>query len=502
MTDRPFPPGSSLIAYLRDSGGMNQDQSVDQQERQLRAWCEQRGYQLLRIFADARRSGTTTAGREQFDEMIRWLLAGQSVAGVIFWSYARFAREVNDSQYYLAGLRRVGYQVLSILEPIPEGNVGIIVEAAHQFAAAEYSAKLRKEITRGLRNLAVAHHAWPNPIRPPFGYKFVPFQIGIRRGTNEPHMAKRLVIDPETAPVVQKAFDLRVAGYSRIEINQQLHIYKQYSPIRDLLSNRIYIGILDYGDITVENFCEPLIDFETWQAVQSIEADTRERYAPRSDRSSYLLSGLVFCAVCKGHLFGKKKKRLSRVTYYYSCDTRKQPDGLCVAPYIRADILDDIIVRKLLKIADRPEILLDLQREQERRQAAADAAVELERLRSELSKADQAAKRAARAITAIGDTPELLDELKAVKGRQADLRDQIGRLERVAAVVSLQEVQDLAGLLRAALQSGDFRRRQLAVRAAVDRIETVIQPYGDRITGTIALTLGGFIRFEEPYTPN
>jgi hypothetical protein len=35
----PFPPGSLIAAYLRDSGGEEQDLSVLEQENEIRKWC-------------------------------------------------------------------------------------------------------------------------------------------------------------------------------------------------------------------------------------------------------------------------------------------------------------------------------------------------------------------------------------------------------------------------------------------------------------------------------
>lgn len=37
-TSQPFPPGSCIVAYLRDSGGERQELSTGQQEAEIRAW--------------------------------------------------------------------------------------------------------------------------------------------------------------------------------------------------------------------------------------------------------------------------------------------------------------------------------------------------------------------------------------------------------------------------------------------------------------------------------
>lgn len=111
----PFPPGTPVVAYLRDSGGTDQDLSVDQQESAVRAWCLDAGLQLTRIFHDDARPGSSVVGRDAFLKMIAYFHHSQvPERGVILWKYSRFSRDIDDAQYYKADLRRLGYQIYSI----------------------------------------------------------------------------------------------------------------------------------------------------------------------------------------------------------------------------------------------------------------------------------------------------------------------------------------------------------------------------------------------------
>jgi len=58
----PFQPGSLVAAYLRDSGGNDQDVSTIRQEDELRTWCDVNHVQLTRVFKDVARSGTSIVG--------------------------------------------------------------------------------------------------------------------------------------------------------------------------------------------------------------------------------------------------------------------------------------------------------------------------------------------------------------------------------------------------------------------------------------------------------
>ena len=45
-----LPPGSLVIAYLRDSGGRNQEDSIGQQERVLIDYCQKHRLILSKIY--------------------------------------------------------------------------------------------------------------------------------------------------------------------------------------------------------------------------------------------------------------------------------------------------------------------------------------------------------------------------------------------------------------------------------------------------------------------
>ncbi len=116
---KSLPPGSHVIAYLRDSGGDKQELSTGQQRTEVQAYCKKHGLVLVEIFEDAARSGTSTAKREEFERMIDQCKQEGYVEGLLVWNFARFARNVNDAMYHKADLRRRGITVHSMTDEIP-----------------------------------------------------------------------------------------------------------------------------------------------------------------------------------------------------------------------------------------------------------------------------------------------------------------------------------------------------------------------------------------------
>ncbi len=66
MTDRrsPFPPGTRLFAYLRDSGHEDQELSIIQQEKEIRTWCTDHDPILDHIYTDEAQPVTSDEKRQ------------------------------------------------------------------------------------------------------------------------------------------------------------------------------------------------------------------------------------------------------------------------------------------------------------------------------------------------------------------------------------------------------------------------------------------------------
>src|SRR5262249_49814 len=97
-----LPAGSRLWVYVRHSPG--EKQTIDSQLAGMNAWFAENGWQVARTFADEAIEGSRE-DRPQFQAMIA--LARQEVRqvdGIALWSFARFARDQLDAQFYKAEL--------------------------------------------------------------------------------------------------------------------------------------------------------------------------------------------------------------------------------------------------------------------------------------------------------------------------------------------------------------------------------------------------------------
>jgi DNA invertase Pin-like site-specific DNA recombinase len=86
--------------YFRDSGGDEQERSVDQQRRVAEEYCQRHHLVLVKVFADEARPDGTVIGREAFDDLIHYCRqyapsakrrAPDAPDGILLWDLKRFA---------------------------------------------------------------------------------------------------------------------------------------------------------------------------------------------------------------------------------------------------------------------------------------------------------------------------------------------------------------------------------------------------------------------------
>ena len=119
----PLAPGARVWSYLRVSGDEQADRGlpIAGQRRAHQEYADRHGLIIVRWFVDEAKSGGSTVGRDAFNDMV-YLARQQPRAadGILLWDLKRFARNITDSQFYKADLRRRGWTG-SPIAPLPGG---------------------------------------------------------------------------------------------------------------------------------------------------------------------------------------------------------------------------------------------------------------------------------------------------------------------------------------------------------------------------------------------
>jgi len=501
-----LPSGSTLWTYLRDSGGPMQDRSVAQQKAEVLAFCERYGLNLTLIFADEARSGGTVVGREHFNEMIDLSSKHESSLpdGLLIWNYARFARDLDDSQFYKSVLRKRGFVIHSMTDPIPEGPYGQIVEIIIDIANQEKKRQVSRDARRGLQDLVTVFGCVPG--NPPAGFMRQPMEIGLRRDGSV-RTAARWVPDPAMIVRIQTAFKMRVSGSSLADINAETRLFTSLTSYQTFWANKIYIGTLVYGTLTIENYCKPMIDLATWTNCQIISARYTQRAQlksvadhPRRVGSKHLLSGLIRCGRCGSPLWAHTTKKKNGDIQSYRC-TRGSRRRDCDLPHLPAYSLEQGIINKLSEILRDPDYYTQSYRALQRRQTQRLEELEQKRigLQSDLTAVRNKMNNITAAIADRGHSRPLLDRLEALEAEQTELKTALIEIKTAQETplqnLSDEQLQAYALHMADLITTADPHARRVILQGLVSEIR--MDRHDDQLTGEMVI----YMDTEDEATP-
>lgn len=400
------------FAYIRVSTDDQLDYSPDSQLRLLKDYATQHDMIITSVFKDLGISGRQAKKRPQFQEMIDRAKRGECDA-ILVWKYSRFARNQEESVIYKSMLRKMGVDVISISEELPEDWLAShLVEAVYEIMDEQYSRNLSVEVKRGMQQKAM-EGGYNGPI--PIGY------IKEKGSDTIP------VPDPVYAPVIERIFDEYLSGKALSDIAYRLNADGfrtkrggkfENRVISYILRNPFYTGHVrfNYYDkesktynadpIIVKAKHEPIIPQKIFDKAQHIYQTTNlSKRKPRTAASvKHWLSGVVKCSVCGGSL-GYHAVNKSVKTAHFAC--WKSAKGQCKnGSYANASQLEQAVIDGFTRIANSPEL------NYERIPADSKADKNLEYYNNLLSKLDKKEKRIKEAYINGIDT---LEEYKANK---------------------------------------------------------------------------------------
>ncbi len=282
--------------YVRVSTDDQRDNgySIDSQLRMIKEYCEKNDYSIVDVYNDAGHSGKDLL-RPEMQRLIKDIKA-KKIDKLVAIKVDRLTRNNYDGFWLLNYCEEHDVKIELILEPydVSTANGEMIFGMNLVFGQRE-----RKEIgartKRAMEEMALEK---VHPSKAPYGYI---------RNSETGH----LEIEPIEAQVVKDIFELCKQGKSTrgietilVQDNAYLKNGKWRSDrVYKILTNSIYIGVFEYGKykrkpqdiLKVENYCEPIIDMETWNITRkNLEKNKHSNYGEHI----HLFTGIVKCPNC------------------------------------------------------------------------------------------------------------------------------------------------------------------------------------------------------------
>ena len=352
--------------------------SIVNQRLLLERYAQTNGFEKTIFLADDGYSGTNF-DRPSWKKVIE-MIERDEVETLIVKDMSRLGREyLQVGQLTELYLPAKGVRFIAIND-----GVDSLVESSTDFNpirnwANELHAKESSKKVRAVKKLQAERGERLGGM-PPYGYR--------KRSSD----TKAIVPDEDTAPVVQRIFELCASGKGPNQIariltdekvvNPSNYWHRKYgishrhldttrpynwsgSTVTGILNNKVYLGHMqglrntsisyknkkhilrpESEQILVENTHEALVSQERWDIVQTVRQ--HKKRTPKQLDEPNMFSGLVYCADCGKPLVLHRASTMKKTRYNFQCYTfGKRGKGNCSPHHIREMdlmkiVLDDI----------------------------------------------------------------------------------------------------------------------------------------------------------------
>ena len=343
--------------------------SIENQKLMMTRYAYDRGWIIKEIYQDDGFTGTNQK-RPAFQRMMKDVKAG-FINTILIKDLSRLGRNYlevgNLAEVFLP---EYDCELISLNEPMDDMMVfrNWFNEQHSKTTSIKVKAAKRTVALSGKYQTAI----------PPYGY------------IKDPNNYRQLLIDTNTAHIIQKIFQLRADGIGyrgiAIKLNKEGmktprdYYYEQknsepknnnkywnYITIRKILNNETYIGNVVYGKtatksykdkkilntpydewIRKENMHEPIISKELWEKAHRFK---RKNYRTKTTKNGtrHLFSGIIKCADCGSNMRSKGVK-----TGAYVCDYYGRCGAIaCSSHYIQEKYLIEAVISKVQEHAKK-----------------------------------------------------------------------------------------------------------------------------------------------------
>jgi DNA invertase Pin-like site-specific DNA recombinase len=283
--------------------------SPAQQRDRILAWMKAFGYEVGEVFEELDQSGARK-DRPMLMAAVERVESGHS-DGIVVAKLDRFGRSLVDGLQLIDRIQDAGGTFASVQDGFDlRTDTGRLVLRI-MLSMAEYELERVRSNWHDAKARAVMRGVHPSA-RPPFGYR--------REGRGGP-----LFVDDRNGPLVTALFRRRVElreSYSqlarwlggegaRTSAGRALWSLRG---VKDIIRNRVYLGIAYAGATENPDAHPALVDYETWRAAQR----TGQQTIPRSEHPSPL-SGLMRCAGCRYVMRAERRVRAGDEVWIFSC---------------------------------------------------------------------------------------------------------------------------------------------------------------------------------------
>jgi len=366
---------TALYCRLSQEDALQGDSNSIQNQRSiLEKYAVDRGFRNLEFYVDDGYSGTSFQ-RPGFQRMLSDVEAGK-IGVIITKDLSRLGRNYLEAGRYIEmvfpeyGVRYIAINDQVDTNDAESNDLMPFRNVFNEWYARDTSKKIRAVVqnkySRGERYSASV----------PYGYTYDKAQ-------------KKLIVNPDTAPIVKQIYAWCMEGMGPTKIAKLLTEKSVLTPkgyecqrkgdltypaptvwnieaVINILGYREYIGDTILGKTRSKSYKEKktielppeewkifegtheaIIDRDTWEAVQRIR-ENRRRYCKTGEKDKF--AGLVVCADCGKIMYNIRAKTLTHIQESFVCGNYRRKTKSCTAHFIRTVILEKLVLENIREV--------------------------------------------------------------------------------------------------------------------------------------------------------
>ena len=290
--------------------------SLGEQEEKLKQLCDYKGYEVYKVYCDAGISAKDMEHRPKFQEMLKDMKDGK-INYIVAYKLDRVTRSVRDLEELISQLEKYNTYLVCDRDDVNTSTANGRFFVRMLTVLSQLEIEIVSERTKFGLNGAIKSGHLPGQLA-----------LGFKKDGN-----KKTIIDPATAPIVKRVFDLYLQGKTFLQIsnifNEEKVLNKNWKDthIERIINNRLYMG--DYEmykrlkewknvePVIYMNVVEPIIPRYIWEECQAQKIINQRTYTRDRVYTFFQKLKCPKCGMimkCKGS-GGKRKKYV-----YYNCE--------------------------------------------------------------------------------------------------------------------------------------------------------------------------------------
>lgn len=290
--------------------------SLGEQEEKLKQLCDYKGYEVYKVYCDAGISAKDMEHRPKFQEMLKDMKE-KKINYIVAYKLDRVTRSVRDLEELISQLEKYNTYLVCDRDDVNTSTANGRFFVRMLTVLSQLEIEIVSERTKFGLNGAIKSGHLPGQVA-----------LGFKKDGN-----RKTIIDPATAPIVKRVFDLYLQGKTFLQIsnifNEEKVLNKNWKDthIERIINNRLYMG--DYEmykrlkewknvePVIYMNVVDPIIPRYIWEECQAQKIINQRTYTRDRVYTFFQKLKCPKCGKimkCKGS-GGKRKKYV-----YYNCE--------------------------------------------------------------------------------------------------------------------------------------------------------------------------------------